>query len=152
MFIRFWHLVTVISGSFCVYDLVHSWVFSRVSFFSCSTCAKWLILLRPCLWPSLLKACSLVFSRIFSFLYPIGSFCWRATCELPVWIEHHLIQPTVFFCLVCFFWFSSTGPQDQLTPLSQTTAQLMGLIYSLLHSSPSYCLNIYSPCKFVNIS
>lgn len=108
MFIRFWHLVTVISGSFCVYDLVHSWVFSRVSFFSCSTCAKWLILLRPCLWPSLLKACSLVFSRIFSFLYPIGSFCWRATCELPVWIEHHLIQPTVFFV-----WFVFSGSHQR---------------------------------------
>lgn len=118
MFIRFWHLVTVISGSFCVYDLVHSWVFSRVC--SCSTCAKWLILLRPCLWPSLLKACSLVFSRIFSFLYPIGSFCWRATCELPVWIEHHLIQPTVFFfCLVCFFLVlinGASGPTHSTFP------------------------------------
>lgn len=119
MFIRFWHLVTVISGSFCVYDLVHSWVFSRVSFFSCSTCAKWLILLRPCLWPSLLKACSLVFSRIFSFLYPIGSFCWRATCELPVWIEHHLIQPTVFlfglFFLVLIRTNSLHFPKQQLS-------------------------------------
>lgn len=104
MFIRFWHLVTVISGSFCVYDLVHSWVFSRVSFFSCSTCAKWLILLRPCLWPSLLKACSLVFSRIFSFLYPIGSFCWRATS-----LDRTSFNPADSF----FVWFVFSGSHQR---------------------------------------